>query len=291
MARLGYTGLIITEPKETFVSIGMLDNLEKIIDHQACQSLNIPIIRRETGGGTVLLSSEQVFYQLILPKSLVPFKVIDAYVKLSKPVIRTYNRLGLDAEYRPINDILVKGKKISGQASADIEKCFVFVGNILIDFDTALMSKVFKLPDETLRIAIKEALDENITWLKRHITRLITFEEISSVLIDEFSKELPFEGFSEVPKEALELADKLKKELTSEECLFEDTGRKHEVIKIREGVFVKNILCNGKKGSLLIEDGIIRKVWGPFEYLLGFEYQKEKLLNSFSPELVDCLTK
>jgi lipoate-protein ligase A len=42
-----------------------------------------------------------------------------------------------------------------------------------------------------------------------------------------------------VPQEILELADKLKEELTSEETLFEDTGRNHKLLKIREGVFLE----------------------------------------------------
>ncbi len=291
MARLGYTGLIITQPAQTFVSLGMLDNLSQIVDYEACRELNIPIIRRETGGGTVLLSQGQVFYQLVLPKGVVPFKVTDAYSLLSQPVIRVYRRLGLTAQFRPINDILVDGKKISGQGSGDIGRCFVFVGNILIEFDTELMAKVFKLPSPHLRHAVKEALDENITWLKRYIKDPITFEEIAHLLVEEFSKDLPLDGISQVPSDALELADQLKEELTSYECLFEDTGKRHNLIKIREGVFLKNIVINDKVGALFIDNGVIKKVWGPFEDVVGFEYQRESLLRSFSPEFVDLLLK
>jgi lipoate---protein ligase len=42
-----------------------------------------------------------------------------------------------------------------------------------------------------------------------------------------------------VPQEILNLADRLKEELTSEETLFEDTGRNHKLLKIREGVFLE----------------------------------------------------
>ncbi len=78
MARLGYTGLLITEPGETFLCLGLLDNLNQIVDYAVCKSLNIPVIRRETGGGTVLLAPRQVFYQLILPRSMLPFRVVDS---------------------------------------------------------------------------------------------------------------------------------------------------------------------------------------------------------------------
>jgi lipoate-protein ligase A len=200
-ARAGIYGLILVEPDDTYLSLGYFDNLQQVVDLEKAKTLNIPIIRREVGGGTVLLSRGQVFYQLVVPKSLAPFKVEDAYRKFSQPVMETYRQLGIEVEYRPINDIITKGtkRKISGQGAGDIGKAFVFVGNILLRFNTQLMA---------------ELLEKS------------------------FRKVLPLEGEGEVPQEIFELADKLKEELTSEETLFEDTGRNHKLLKIREGVFL-----------------------------------------------------
>ncbi|RUM31285.1 MAG: lipoate--protein ligase family protein, partial [Aquifex sp.] len=75
MARLGYEGLIITTPSETYASVGYFDKTQEILDLEKCRKLGIPVIRREVGGGAVLLHENQVFYQLILKKDKVPFKV------------------------------------------------------------------------------------------------------------------------------------------------------------------------------------------------------------------------
>jgi lipoate-protein ligase A len=237
-ARAGLYGLILVEPDDTYLSLGYFDNLQQVVDLERAKALNIPIIRREVGGGTVLLSRGQVFYQLVVPKSLAPFKVEDAYKKFSQPVMETYRQLGIEVEYRPINDIITKAtkRKISGQGAGDIGKAFVFVGNILLRFDTQLMAELLKVPDKEL---LKSLLDENISWVERETGKLPDFWDVAKLLEKSFRKVLPLEREGEVPQEILELADKLKEELTSEETLFEDTGRNHKLLKIREGVFLE----------------------------------------------------
>jgi lipoate-protein ligase A len=75
--------------------------------------------------------------------------------------------------------------------------------------------------------------------VERETGKLPDFWDVAGLLEESFRKVLPLEGEGEVPREILELADKLKEELTSEETLFEDTGRNHKLLKIREGVFLE----------------------------------------------------
>lgn len=239
MAQLGYEGLILCEPKDTYISLGYFDKAEDIIDIKRCRELGIGIIRRQIGGGAVLLAPGQVFYQLLLSKSKVPFKIEEAYRKLSQPVIRAYKRLGIRVDYVPINDLVVRKsqRKISGQGSGDIGKLFVFVGNILIRFDPDLMAELFAL-QESLREKVRKSLWENIGWLERELNKKVDSQEVEETLLEEFSKDFNFEGYAEVPQDAFELAQKLKEDMTSQETIFEDTGRRHSSIKIREGVYV-----------------------------------------------------
>ncbi len=240
MAELGYEGLILCEPEDTYISLGYFDRAYELIDLKKCKDLGIGLIRRQTGGGAVLLSPGQVFYQLVLPKGRIPFKVEDAYRKLSQPIIRAYARLGLEVEYKPINDLVVKSsqRKISGQGAGDIGKFFVFVGNILLRFDPDLMAELFNLPNKHIREKVRQSLWENLSWLERELDRSFSSQEVAWVLLEEFSKDFDLEVCNEVPKSALELAEKLREEMTSEETLLEDTGRRHDLIKIREEVYV-----------------------------------------------------
>ncbi len=296
MARLGYRGLIITEPTDTYVSVGYFDKTEDIIDYEKCKSLNIPVIRREVGGGAVLLSGGQVFYQLILAKNQVPFKIEDAYRKFSKPVIETYRRLGVEVIYRPINDLVVKsGKKISGQGAADIGDSFVFVGNVLLRFDTKLMSELFKVQEEKFRDKLYKSLEENITWVERETQKSFSYKEVENILVEEFSKFIEFEGEGEISQQVLHLADELMQYLTSETVLFEDTGRKHKFLKIREGVYVKNAVKKVKggliKAEVCIKENIIEDVslYGDFTLVPKNAIRElEKELKGTSLDQVKC---
>ncbi|RMH81028.1 MAG: lipoate--protein ligase family protein [Acidobacteria bacterium] len=283
MAELGHTGLILCEPKDKYVSLGYFDNAEELIDLEKCKELGIGVIRRRIGGGAVLLAPGQVFYQLILPKNLVPFKVEDAYRKLSKPVIEAYRRLGLEVEYKPINDLVVKAarRKISGQGAGDIGRNFVFVGNILLKFEPELMAEVLKVPKESFRELLKKSLWENIGWLEREIGTAHEFEEVAHVLFESFSKELPLEGMAQLPEDAFELAQKLKEEMTSEESIREETPRRHPFIKIREGVYVRNVYHDGLEFQLVVADGKIAYLRGFGQLdrmLIGLPYSKEELI-------------
>jgi len=71
-ARAGLYGLIIVEPDDTYLSLGYFDNLQQAVDLERAKTLNIPIIRREVGGGTVLLSRGKFFISWWFPKALHP---------------------------------------------------------------------------------------------------------------------------------------------------------------------------------------------------------------------------
>ncbi len=298
LARLGEEALVITSPEETYVSVGYFDRTQEIIDIPKCKELGISIIRREVGGGAVLLDRDQVFYQLILKKDnpALPFKIEEAYRKFSKPVIEVYRRLGVDVEYRPINDLVERKtkRKISGQGAADIGESFVFVGGLLLRFNTKLMSQLFKVPEEKFRDKLYKSLEENITWVERETGRMPSYEEVEDLLAQEFSRLFDLEE-AQVPQEAFALADKLKEEFTSEEVLFEDTGRKHRSIKIKEGVNVRTALHKAKggliKAEVYLREGKIEEIYiyGDFtlypkdslkgfcESLKGVPFEREKI--------------
>ncbi|MFN3599563.1 MAG: lipoate--protein ligase family protein, partial [Aquificaceae bacterium] len=91
---------------------------------------------------------------------------------------------------------------------------------------------------KSLREKVRKSLWENIGWLERELNKKVDSQEVEETLLEEFSKDFNFEGYAEVPQDAFELAQKLKEDMTSQETIFEDTGRRHSSIKIREGVYV-----------------------------------------------------
>ena len=245
LARLGMEGLVLVEPNDHFVCLGYFDNATETVDFEFCTKQDLPVMRREVGGGVVLLGPGQLFYQLILRRGdpRMPLSVAEAYRNFSLAPIGVYRRLGMQVNYKPINDLVTaQGRKISGQGAADIGACFVFVGNILLNFDPWLMSRCVRVPDEKFREVLCGSLEDNLTWVGRELGSVPERNELERIIQDEFEKVIgPLEE-GEIPSEAWELADSLACQFTSKEFIFMETPRKHSTIKIKEGTYIRFVV-------------------------------------------------
>ena len=152
--RVGVEGLNILAPSTSYVCIGYHQNLEQEVDLQYCRDHNIPVFRREVGGGAVFLDGNQIFYQLVLHKNnpLAQGDKLGFYQRMLEPVVQTYAELGVPVKFRPVNDIVTaEGRKISGNGAADIGDYVILVGNLIADFDYETMTRVLRVPDEKFR--------------------------------------------------------------------------------------------------------------------------------------------
>ncbi len=144
LAKLGRQSLCLVSPAIPYVCIGFHQDVIQEVDLEFCRTNNIPVFRRQVGGGAVFLDGNQLFFQLILKhdNSLVPKRINAFYRKFLQPVIEVHRRIGIPAEYKPVNDLVVQNRKISGSGAGEIGDCIVFVGNMILDFDFELMSQL-----------------------------------------------------------------------------------------------------------------------------------------------------
>jgi len=132
LAYLGHESLVLVSPASPYVCVGYHQDVDHEVDLVFCRTNNIPVFRREVGGGGVYLDGNQLFFQLVVRKSnpLVPVSKEAFYRKFLQPVINVYRKIGIPAEYRPVNDIMVETRKISGTGVGEIGECIVLVGNL-----------------------------------------------------------------------------------------------------------------------------------------------------------------
>ena len=256
LARMGIEGLVLVEPDHQFICLGYFDDAKAMVDLEFCARNNLAVMRRELGGGVVLLGPGQLFYQLILKRGdpRMPLGVGEAYKKFSLAPIAAFRRFGIEVAYKPINDLVTaEGRKISGQGAADIGACFVFVGNILLNFDPWLMSRCIKVPDERFREKLRQSMGENLTWVERELGALPKQEEVETIVKEEFEALLgPLED-GEIPPEVWGQADRLAQYFTSEEFILVETGRRHSTIKVREGTYLRHGLYQADGGLIRVE--------------------------------------
>ena len=131
------------------VSIGCFQGLEDEVDTKECAALGIDIVRRRTGGGAVYHDREgEITYSIICPEAMVDSDINAAYRQICGWLVNALKMVGIAAEFRPINDITVDGKKISGSAQTRRSGIFTQHGTILYSVDPDLMFKVLKVDRE-----------------------------------------------------------------------------------------------------------------------------------------------
>jgi lipoate-protein ligase A len=245
LAEMGWEALSLVSPATPYVCIGFHQDVEQEVDLAFCKANNIPVFRRDVGGGAVYLDGNQLFFQLILRKDHpeVPKNKESFYRKFLQPVINVYRRIGIPATYKPVNDVLAGTKKISGTGVGEIGDCIVFVGNLIVDFNYEEMSKVLNVPDDKFRDKIHKTLKENLTTIRKEIgeKEASRWDEptLNTLMAKEFQKILG--PMSPYQKDSLlqEKMDELGARLMSEEWLFQRGKRvPGREVKIRAGLHV-----------------------------------------------------
>lgn len=170
--------------KPRCVTLGHMQDMEKEVDFDYCKNNNISIVQRITGGGCVLHHKE-LTYSFIVKQEDVSKDVIKRFRIVCDCIINSFKKLGINAEFKPINDIIVKGKKISGNAQTTIDGVTLIHGTILLDVDVALMQNVLKNP----KFKQKENIGNAITSLGNELKKEISNDDIQNLIkmiIEEF---------------------------------------------------------------------------------------------------------
>ncbi len=242
-AYLGREMLMILRPATPYVSLGCHQDARQEIDLEYAARQGIPLLRREVGGGAVYLDGNQLFYQLILRKDRpgLPAGRGDFYRQLLQPVVETYRRFGVAAEFRPVNDIVANGRKVSGNGAAQINDMLILVGNFILDFDYATMSRVLRVPDEKFRDKVYKSLSENLSTFQRETGAVPPTAALAADLRQRWEALLgPLEPRDAIDAALRRKADERFAEMYTDAWLYENDARQARApqVKIREGVAV-----------------------------------------------------
>jgi len=228
------------------------------VDLEYCKANHIPVFRRDLGGGAVYLDGDQLFFQLILRKDNpeAPKRKEAFYEKFLQPIINVYRRIGIPAEYKPINDLVVGTRKISGTGAAEMGNCIVFVGNLIVDFNYEMMSRVLKVPDEKFRDKVHKTLRDNLSTIRRERGKkqATRWDEtrLNALMAEEFQKLLgPMEP-GERDQKLQKKMDDLRAQMLTDDWLLQK-GRKRvsgRDIKVRAGIKVLNKIHKAPGGLI-----------------------------------------
>jgi lipoate-protein ligase A len=187
--------LIICWPAKPLVSLGYFQEIEADIDTQFCRENDIFFTRRVIGGGGVYLDDGQMFYQLIgrTDSPTTPKRIDDYYRKFLQAPVNAYRNLGIPAEFKPVNDLIVKDRKISGNGAGDVGDARILTGNLIFDFNFDMMVKILRVPNEKFRDKVAQSLRERMTTVLLETGSMPDRDAVKQDLIAQYEDTLDIE--------------------------------------------------------------------------------------------------
>jgi lipoate-protein ligase A len=206
------------------VTLGYFQSVEDEIDLEACQRYGIDVNRRISGGGAVLNSSYgEITYSIVMPEgdSRISEDPTESYRYLCHGIVEGLANLGIEAAFKPINDIIVGSQKISGNAQIRRYGAVLHHGTILVDFNAREMFSVLKISEEKISDKMIQQAEERVTTIRRVLGREASFEEVRAAMKDGFAKALGVELVpGELSEHEDELVAKFKKKYASRDWIF-----------------------------------------------------------------------
>jgi lipoate-protein ligase A len=176
-------------PKKSII-LGFFQKAEVELNLLQCKDYTIT--RRISGGGIAFSDDRcrQINYGVVgtIDNDLFPLDIIESYKQVCGVLIDTLLHYKLNAAFRPINDVTVDNKKISGNAQTRWEGKMLQNGTLLLDFDIEEMLRISNIPKEKFLDKKIASIKEGMTWLDRELGGQRDMEEVKNVMKEKFEE-------------------------------------------------------------------------------------------------------
>ena len=157
---------------EPTVIFGRNQLVDSEVDRVYCNDNGIQVYRRKSGGGCVYADKSNIMLSYITPSSNVNF-TFNCYMLMVEHALQ---KLGVDARTTGRNDILVDGKKVSGNAFYHLPERSIVHGTMLYDTNLEHMARATTPSDCKLKSKGVESVRQHVTTLNRYIS--LSIEEL-----------------------------------------------------------------------------------------------------------------
>lgn len=172
------------------IVIGAFQCVSLEIRIEECVKHGVKVVRRFTGGGAVYHDIRNLNYAISFrrPSPIPGDDVLEGYRVVGEAVITGLEKLGVKAEFIPVNDIQVGGRKISGMAGTLTRNLLFIHGCLLVGSNIEILSRVLNVPREKLEAKGVGSVRARVTTLRDELNREITMDEVKTALLKGFEE-------------------------------------------------------------------------------------------------------
>ncbi len=177
------------------VLIGRHQALSQEVKLDHCRSNNIRTVRRITGGGALYFDEGQLGWELVFHRDTLGItSLADLAREICEAAAAGLCKLGVEAKYRPRNDIEVEGRKISGTGGFFDGSTLFYQGTLLVDMNPADMIAALNVPQAKLAKRQIDSAEQRVVTLKELLGEVPDLKTIQQALLDGFSERLGLEA-------------------------------------------------------------------------------------------------
>jgi len=204
------------------VIFGRNQLIENEVNLEYCKNHDIKTFRRKSGGGCVYADMNNIMLSYITDEGNVNF-TFNKYINL---IVFMLNKLGVNAVASGRNDIMIDGRKVSGNAFYHTPKRNIVHGTML--YDTDMQNMVGSItPSDT------KLISKGIQSVRQHITLLKDYIDLSLEEFKAFMKQQLCNEEITLTEEDIEQIKIIEQEYLSDEFIYGNNPKYNIISKQR----------------------------------------------------------
>ncbi|MFC7321165.1 lipoate--protein ligase [Halobacillus campisalis] len=172
-----YLLFYINEPS---IIIGKNQNTIEEINTKYVENNGIHVVRRLSGGGAVYHDLGNLNFSFITKDDGDSFH---DFAKFTEPVTQALNKIGVSAELSGRNDIVVDGRKISGNAQFSTKGRMFSHGTLMLDSEIENVVSALNVKTEKIKSKGIKSIRSRVANISEYIDEPITMEEFKSLIL------------------------------------------------------------------------------------------------------------
>jgi len=269
---------------EPTVIFGRNQLIENEVNVLFCEQNGIKMFRRKSGGGCVFADKGNIMFSYITKEDNVGF----TFYKYINMILAMLEKLNVKATTSGRNDILIDGRKVSGNAFYRIPGRSVVHGTMLYDSDVEAMMASITPSEQKLK-------SKGVTSVSQRITQLKDYIDLDLEQFKDFAKKTLCNGEITLQQKEVEKILEIEKEYRSHDFIY-GNNPKYAVTHHHwlDGVGEMEVRMEVKNGviqslNLLGDYFIVGELDALLKSLKGVKLNKDDINNVLPTRLDDVI--